>query len=412
MPIQQKIGCPHCQTSLVVKESLIGKRVRCRACRKEFVLESESCAGRLQSAEGTANEAPEEAVHPGLAETLDVLHDSSRIAVRAKAEVIAAKKEAVKRAESAGGRLGRFELCAILGQGSFGRVLKAHDPLLDRFVALKVPILEPDDTQSIQRFLTEAKAAARLHHPNIVPTHESGQADGKYFIVSQFVSGQPLSKELKANPPDFRQAAEWVRQLAGALAYAHGQGIVHRDIKPDNIMLSDEGVPQLMDFGLAKRVNDDSGMTTDGSIVGTPVYMPPEQARGDVAKIGPHSDQYSLRAVLYELMARKRPFEGPMHAVIAAVISEEPDAPRTVRPEIPKDLEAICQKAMSKEVEQRYESAAAFAGDLDRWLRGDATMARPISRMERLQRWCRREPVAAGLSAAVIGVATIGFLAV
>ncbi len=396
MTTQQKTQCPHCQTKLVAKESLVGKRVRCRSCRQEFVLTFDS-APEAKPASGSD-------VSPGLAETLDAVHDSSLDGLRP-----AASPQPVKRAEPSTAKIGRFEVLTVLGQGAFGRVYKARDPQLDRFVALKVPTFGPQDKPKIQRFLTEAKSAAKLHHPNIVPTYECVQADGKYFIAAQFVAGQPLSKRLKDNPPDFRQAAEWVRQLAGGLAYAHGQGIVHRDIKPDNIMLSEDGIPQIMDFGLAKRVNEDAGMTTDGSVLGTPVYMPPEQARGDMSKVGPHSDQYSLGVVLYELLTGKRPFEGPVHAVLAAVLSEEPAAPRKVRAEIPKDLEAICQKAMSKDVERRYETTAAFAGDVERWLRGDSIFARPISSLERFQRWYRREPVTSGLAVAVVALALIGF---
>lgn len=309
-------------------------------------------------------------------------------------------------------RLGRFELYEILGQGAFGRVWKAYDPRLDRYVALKVPTFGLDEGPKVQRFLAEAKAAARLHHPHIVPTYESGHSDGRYFIAAQFVAGQPLSQRISQSPPDVRLAAEWIRQLAQALAYAHAEGIVHRDIKPDNIMLDEKGTPQILDFGLAKRVGDNAAMTTDGSLLGTPAYMPPEQAKGELSAIGPHSDQYSLGAVFYELLSGKRPFEGTLHSVISQVIAAEPTAPRAMRPEIPADLEAICLKAMSKEPAQRYPTIADLAADLDRWLRGDTTLARPVSAVERFWRWRRRAPLVAGLTIAVTAVTLVGLVGV
>ena len=185
-------------------------------------------------------------------------------------------------------------------------------------------------------------------------------------------------------------------------------GIIHRDIKPDNIMIDEKGVPQIMDFGLAKRVNEDAAMTTDGSILGTPAYMAPEQARGNQVHVGPHSDQYSLGVVLYELLTGKRPFAGSPHAVIEQLLGKEPPAPRSLRPEIPPDLEAICQKAMTKEISGRYASTAELAGDLACFLRGDATLARPISLIERAARWGRRNPVVAALSGALGLVVLVG----
>jgi hypothetical protein len=340
-------------------------------------------------------------------ETIDVVARDST--VRSDG---AGKTAATKAGGPAAKRLARFELIAVLGQGAFGRVFKAYDPQLDRFVALKVPTFGPGDKALVQRFFAEAKSAARLRHPNIVPTYESGQANGHYFIASQFVSGQTMGRRILNAPPTFRETAEWLRQLADALAYAHNEGIVHRDIKPENIMLDEKGVPQIMDFGLAKRLNDDAGMTTDGSIMGTPAYMPPEQARGDVARIGPHSDQYSLGVMLYEMLTGQRPFEGTLHSVIEQVLHNEPPSPRSLKLTIPKDLEAICLKAMSKEPERRYQTTALLADDLGRWLRGDATVARPISAIERFQRWRKREPIVAGLIGAVIAVSLLGFCGV
>jgi hypothetical protein len=394
--MQLKSKCPKCGAVVRANESLLGKRVRCPTCKEQFELTLVQFSPSSPSLE----HAPQahETIAPGSSET-------SR-----SPDLYPPSPDARMPAEL--GKLGRFELKELLGQGAFGRVYKAYDPQLDRFVALKVPTFGLEDKHKVQRFIAEAKAAAKLRHPNIVPTYESGQFDGKYYIASQFVAGQPLSKRIKENLPDFREAAEWVRQLAEALAYAHREGIVHRDIKPDNIMLDEKGVPQIMDFGLAKRLNEDAAMTTDGSLLGTPAYMSPEQARGKQSEIGPSTDQYSLGVVLYELLTGKKPFEGALQSVIAQVIATEPPCPRALNKQIPRDLDAVCQKAMSKEVSQRYTSCVDTSEDLARWLRGDPTYARPIWLAERAVRWCRKNPVVSALSTTILVVLIIGFILV
>lgn len=308
--------------------------------------------------------------------------------------------------------LGRFELKAILGQGAFGRVYRAYDPQLDRYVALKVPTFSLEDQRRVIRFVTEARAAARLRHPNIVPTYESGKIGGQYYIAAQFVNGMPLSRRIREAPPDFRQAMLWVRQLADALSYAHSEGIVHRDIKPDNIMLDEKLVPQIMDFGLARRTDEDAVMTTDGSIMGTPAYMSPEQARGDIALVGPASDQFSLGVVMYELLVGRRPFDGTTHAVISQVIGTEPPPPRSLCPDLPRDLEAICLKAMEKDPAQRYATAADLSADVGRWLEGAPIHARTTRLWERAWKWSKRNPAIASLSMGLAAVAVLAFVAV
>jgi hypothetical protein len=288
------------------------------------------------------------------------------------------------------GRIGRFELRATLGQGAFGRVYRAYDPQLDRQVALKVPRFAPDRPDLVDRFLGEARAAARLRHPNIVAVFESGQADGEFYIACEFVEGTSLSTRLARQRPDFNQAARWVRQLALAVAYAHAEGIVHRDIKPANILLDREGRPLLADFGLAKRLGEEAQRTADGTVLGTPAYMAPEQARGDLASVGPLSDQYSLGVVLYELLTGQRPFGGSPHEVLAQVTREEPPPPRRLNPRVPLDLEAICLQAMAKESGRRYASAALLADDLGRFLAGEPIRARRPGARERAARWLWR----------------------
>jgi serine/threonine protein kinase len=287
-------------------------------------------------------------------------------------------------------RIGRFEVRTVLGQGSFGRVYRAYDPQLEREVALKVPKFTADDPELVNRFLEEARAAGRLRHPNIVAVFENGQAGDNYYIASEYVAGMALSERLSKDPPGFRKAARWVCDLASALAYAHTAQVIHRDIKPGNILIDRAGRPQLTDFGLAKRAGADATRTINGTVLGTPAYMAPEQARGELAAVGPHSDQYSLGVVLYELLARRRPFDGPPHAILAQVTGGDPAPPSRFNQAIPRDLEAICLKAMALQPEQRYASAAELAADLELFLAGEPVHARHPGAVERSRRWLRR----------------------
>lgn len=301
--------------------------------------------------------------------------------------------------------IARFQVTDVLGCGSFGTVYRAFDPLLDREVALKVPRFANDDGGMMERFHREAKAAARLHHPNIVALHESGQTDDGPYLVTEFIDGEPLSRTLNGKPLEISTAVDWVRQIAEGLYYAHCEGIVHRDVKPGNVMISRSGRPQLMDFGLAKRDADlESEMTVEGQIVGTPSYMSPEQARGAIAEIGPRSDQYSVGVILYELLCGQPPFVGEPWTVIARVanVNDVPPSPRSLRPEISRDLEACCLKAMEKDPRARYATLQALADDLDHWMRGLPLLARPIGPMEQLARWCRQNRAIAGLIGAVV----------
>jgi serine/threonine protein kinase len=314
--------------------------------------------------------------------------------------------------EAWGGMLGRFRLMAELGQGSFGIVYKATDPLLDREVAIKVPKFADIDPLQSSRFLGEAKAAARLKHPNIVTVFETGQADGQLYIVSEFVDGQSLLARLKQGPISPRQAAAWTRDLALGLAYAHDEGVIHRDVKPANIMIARGNRAQLMDFGLAKRLSEvaagaagkqpaNSGLeqTLDGVILGTPAYMSPEQARGEVQAIGPKSDQYGLGVVLYEMLTGRPPFEGPGDVAMGMVKRVAPKRPTAIQKDVPPDLEAICLRAMSKLPDNRYPSMAAFAADLSRFLADEPVDARPATPLEQLVRQCRKNRWIAVLAA-------------
>lgn len=255
--------CPECEKPLRVDPQLMGKSVRCPGCRKTFVVES---VDFRESAGVPAIETSVEAYATLMNAGGDEFENYTPPPSPA--------------ARPATGKFGRFELHEVLGRGGFGVVSRAYDPLLDRQVALKLPLFSSTDGKKGQRFLNEAKAAARLRHPNIIPLYESGQIDGRLYLATEYVQGKTLAEVIKKSRPSIEQAVRWVREVAGALAYAHDQGIVHRDIKPHNIMIDAAGRPQIMDFGLAKRLDQDSTMTVEGSVLGTPAYMPPRTGAG------------------------------------------------------------------------------------------------------------------------------------
>lgn len=310
------------------------------------------------------------------------------------------------------GTVGRFELLEAVGSGGFGDVYRAHDTLLDREVALKLPRFSQGDTTRIRRFFIEATSAARLRHPNIVAVFDAGQSDeGQYYIASEFIRGKPLTSFVHDESVTLAERVNWVRDLALALHYAHQIGIVHRDIKPDNILIDETQKPQITDFGLAKQLDERSSLQTqDGSLLGTPAYMSPEQARGEITELGPGSDQYSLGVVLYELLCGERPFEGKTHQIIAAVAgSSEAKGIRQVNSSVSPDLGAICMKAIEKKIPRRYTDCLEFAEDLSRYLAGRATRARPLSWTAQSRRWMARNPLVTSLIGAVVLSITVGF---
>jgi hypothetical protein len=304
-------------------------------------------------------------------------------------------------------RVGRFQVHDFLGEGAFGRVYKAHDPQLDRLVALKVakPELSCSE-QRVKRFLGEARAAANLRHPHIVPVFDSGQDGPHLYIASAFIAGRSLDRALAERPLAPREAAEVVRKLADALAYAHQKGIIHRDLKPANVLLDEQGEPLLTDFGLAVRADGGERLTQEGAGgPGTPAYMAPEHGRGQAE---PASDQYSLGCALFELLTGRTPFDGPPELQLFLHASQPPPSPRRFNRALPRDLETITLKCLEKEPAKRYASCQELSDDLRHWLDGLPIRAHRLRLPVRVWRWAKRKPALASSLAALALLVAIG----
>lgn len=290
-------------------------------------------------------------------------------------------------------RVGRFELLHRLGVGGFGEVWRAFDTHLQREVALKIGHFGDSDKSRAPRLLHEAKSAGRLRHPGIVPVHDAGMDGERAYIVSELINGTTLSERLKTGPFPMRDAADLVRKIAEAVAHAHDHGVVHRDIKPANILLDQKGEPRLTDFGIARRASGDQTISHIGQVLGSPAYMSPEQARGDVAAVDHRSDVYSLGIVLYEMLSGRRAFPGDGRDALKRVLAGPPEPLRKYRKDVPRDLETIVETAMARERSGRYQTAADLANDLRRFLADEPILARRPSIAEQSWRFLRRHPL-------------------
>jgi predicted Zn finger-like uncharacterized protein len=380
-----QLRCPECKAVLKADRPIpAGKKVRCPQCNNRFepgLAESDTVNGRPDTHSGEPNEARPEV--PG------------------------------------------YTVLGTLGHGGMAVVYKARQLALDRLVALKMILAAPmARPQEISRFRTEAAAIAQLQHPNVVQIYEVGEHKGLPYLALELVNGPTLAKRLAGAPQPSRSAAQLVETLARAIAVTHDHGIIHRDLKPSNVLLAplpgghdganpvDQlyGMPKITDFGLAKRLNTDSALTRTGDFLGTASYVAPEQARGETQDVGPGVDVYALGAVLYEMLTGRPPFRAPsLLETLSQVTTQEPVPPTTLQPSVPRDLEAICLKCLNKQPAQRYSSARYLADDLRRFVNGEPTQARPPGGVDRLKRWCLRNPVPAGLLAAITLCLLLGF---
>lgn len=329
------------------------------------------------------------------------------------AEAPALPPEVARALQDPANAVGKYVRVGLIGAGGMGEVWSGWDTELRRWVALK--FLSRQDREEVARFEREAQTAAKLTHPNIAAVYDVGQEGGRSYIVLQLVRGRTLAAFPRHDP---RLLVEFVRQAALAVHYAHGEGVVHRDLKPANLMIEGEPGPRrtpsdfrvyVMDFGLAKQAAGESTLSVSGSVLGTPSYMPPEQARGKLAEVGAWSDVYALGAALYELLTDRPPFKHEnVYEILKQVVEDEPRPPRRIRPSIDADLETVVLKCLEKDPARRYVSAKELAEDLGRYLAGEPVVARPASLSYRLRKWVyRRKALAAAVAVAVLAAVAV-----
>jgi len=333
--------------------------------------------------------------------------DGSAENVEMDATAAAGHSEKAKRSAETLGELGDYELLEVVGRGGQGVVYRAHQKSLNRTVALKMISVGSWATEAhLKRFRREAEAAASLEHPGIVPIYEVGEGDGSCYFSMRFVEGGQLDQVIKRKPMSIRQAAELISKVARTVHYAHEHGILHRDIKPGNILLDAKGEALLTDFGLARLVEAESTVTRTKEVMGTPSYMAPEQAVGNNAAVSSATDVYGLGAVLYQLLTGHPPFAGgTTYETIKLVLDTEPRRPRLLNPKIDRELSTICLKCLEKDPKRRYPSALALAEDLEHWLKHEPIVARHTGIFIRGKKWVRRNPSTAVLITLLVALA-------
>lgn len=306
--------------------------------------------------------------------------------------------------------MGEYEVLGELGRGGMGVVYKARHRTLHRFAALKMILAgRYAGPEHRRRLLAEAESIARLQHPNVVQIFDTGTYDGHLYLALEYVDGTTLAGKLAGAPMEPEKAARTVAVIARAVHAAHECGVIHRDLKPSNVLLTRSGDPKVTDFGLAKRVGEDSGETVAGDILGTPSYMAPEQAAGQSHDATAAADIYALGAILYETLAGRPPFRAAsLVQTLDQVRHDDPVPLRRLQPRTPRDLETICLKCLHKQPERRYRTAAELADELERFLAHEPIEARPIGPLERMRKWTRRRPAVASLLALVVTVAALG----
>src|SRR5437764_8471364 len=302
---------------------------------------------------------------------------------------------------------GDYELLEEIGRGGQGVVYRAHQKSLNRTVALKLIGLGPWTTEAhFKRFRREAEAAASLEHPCIVPIYEVGERDAQCYFSMKFIEGGQLDEVVKRTPMSIARAVELIAKLARTVHYAHEHGILHRDVKPGNILLDRNGEPHLTDFGLARLVEAESTITRTLEVMGTPSYMAPEQATGNNRGISCQTDVYGLGAVLYQLLTGQPPFAGgTTYETVKLLLETEPRPPRQLNPKIDRDLSTICLKCLEKDPQRRYSSALALAEDLEHWLKHEPIRAHRAGIFSRGRKWVQRNPTSALLAACLVALA-------
>ncbi len=308
---------------------------------------------------------------------------------------------------------GDYELIEEIARGGMGVVFKAHQRSLNRLVAVKMILSGHLASEGqAQRFRAEARAAAALQHPGIVAIHEVGEHEGLLFFSMDYIAGQNLAQLVRDGPWPATRAAQCVREIAGAIQYAHEQGVLHRDLKPSNVPVDGNGKPHVTDFGLAKQLNADPQLSTNdpqltlsGQVLGSPNFMPPEQAAGKHRELSPASDVYSLGALLYQLISGRPPFVAEtIPATLRMVAEQEPVSPRLLNASVPRDLETICVKCLEKDPGRRYPTAQDLADELGRFQRDEPIHARPVGVVLKVHRWCLRNKALAVAGTAVLAL--------